>query len=84
MTAETEEKLIATVARVEQAVCGNGVPGLREDVKALQAWKESHPRVCPMVERKKNVLVVRGLEVAVFTAIIGGLDLLGRALKLFG
>jgi len=82
MTVETEEKLIATVARVEQAVCGNGVPGLRDEIKDLQDWRKTHPQICPVTVKKRNVIAVRTFEVAAVTAVLGILDLLARVLHL--
>ncbi len=48
MTPEQEDKLLETVARLDQAICGNGVKGLVQRMDEEEVWRHTHPRVCPL------------------------------------
>ncbi len=62
--------------RLDVGVNGNGAKGLTDRVDDLEDWKGGHPVECPVVTKRKNIIAVRGLEVAIAVAVFKGFDVL--------
>ena len=74
--------LSETVALLNQAIRGNGVKGMGDRVTEIEKWKSEHPLVCPMVKKKGEILIARGLEVSVIAVVVTVLELILRGLKI--
>ncbi len=73
MTAAERDTLLI---RLDIGVNGNGAKGLNDRMDSMEEWKEGRPAECPVVTKRKNVLAVRGLEVAIAVAVFKGFDVL--------
>ncbi len=73
MTATKRDELLI---RLDVGVNGNGAKGLNDRVEEIEEWQKGRPAECPVVTKRKNVLAVRGLEVAIAVAVFKGLDIL--------
>ncbi len=64
------------IGSIDQSLHGNGNKGVFDRLEEIEGWQESHPKECPVVAKRKKVLVARSLEIAVAVAVFKGLDLL--------
>ena len=62
--------------RLDVGVNGNGAKGLTERVGDMEDWKDGRPAECPVAVKRRNIVAVRGLEVAIAVAVFKGFDLL--------
>jgi len=74
MNAQQEMQLLEDMAVVKKCIMGNGVKGLAQRMDEEEAWRHSHPRVCPM-EAGPNPHKVNRMNV--FFAIVGALGVTG-------
>ena len=80
MTATARDELLLKIDKkvgsIDQQLQGNGNKGVFDRLEEIEGWQESHPKECPVVAKRKKVLVARSLEIAVAVAVFKGLDLL--------
>ncbi len=80
MTATARDELLLKIDKkvgsIDQQLQGNGNKGVFDRLEIIEGWQESHPKECPVVAKRKKVLVARSLEIAVAVAVFKGLDLL--------
>ncbi len=60
-------KVKVEVAVVREKVCGNG---LEEVLKGIKLWVSTRPAVCPVVVRKSKRIIVAGVSIAAFVAVL--------------
>ncbi|KKK76934.1 hypothetical protein LCGC14_2858690 [marine sediment metagenome] len=80
MTATARDELLLKIDKkvgsIDQQLQGNGNKGVFDRLEEIEGWQESHPKECPVVAKRKKVLVARSLEIAVAVGVFKGLDLL--------
>ena len=73
MTAAARDELLI---RLDVGLNGNGSKGLHDRVDNLEEWKDGRPAECPVVTKRRNIVAIRGLEVAIAVAVFKGFDVL--------
>ncbi len=73
MTATERDELLI---RLDVGVNGNGVKGLNDRVEEIEEWQKGRPVECPVTVKRKNIVAIRGLEVAIAVLVFKGLDIL--------
>ena len=82
MTKATESKLLQDVATIKQAIMGNGVKGLAERMCDIETWIGTHPRLCPIEKKGRDVFKIRALEISLMALILTAAQILLRIVKI--
>ena len=64
------------IGSINQSLHGDGNKGVFDRLEEVEGWQKGHPTECPVVAKRKNIVAVRGLEVAIAVAVFKVFDLL--------
>lgn len=62
----------------QKDIAGNGAKGIKDRIGDIERYVETHPRICPVVRDKKEILAARSLEVGVMGVVVTVLTLVLR------
>ena len=77
---DQQEKLLQQVS-VDAGKTLQAITWLNGRVIKIEEWRDTHPRVCPMEKKHRDILKIRALEVAVLGLVLAAAQV---ALKLLG